>query len=466
MSKDVERSGETQTPSRFRTMNRRQFLGRVGAATASALSVGTVGLPRWALAASSPFPPASEFDADVATAWLDVALELVKGTAGFSPPVASRAFAFAGVALYEALVPGMPDHRSLSGQMNGLPAIPHTGGSLAYHWPTVANAALATIHRSLFPIASHSNQEAMDALETRFAEAFRRSLPRGVFDRSVDRGQAVAAAVFDWSRGDGGHEGYLRNFPTDYVPPEGPGLWVPTPPGFLRALQPTWGSNRPCVLPSGAAPPPGDHTPYSEDPTSAFFAEAREVYETANALTPEQRTIALFWSDDPGTTPTPPGHSISMTTQVLRDHEAGLDVAAEAYARVGLAIGDAFISCWNAKYRYNLMRPVTYVQRSIDPTWMSPLTTPSFPEYTSGHSVQSAAWAQVMTDLFGVASFTDHTHDNRGFASRSFGSFFEAAEEAAISRLYGGIHFRPAIELGLQQGVAVGRAVSALQLAR
>jgi hypothetical protein len=274
----------------------------------------------------------------------------------------------------------------------------------------------------------------------------------------------VAAAVFDWSKGDGGHEGYLRNFPTDYVPPVGPGLWTPTPPGFLRALQPFWGSNRPCVLASGAVPPPGDHTPYSEAPGSTFFAEAKEVYETVNTLTPEQRTIALYWSDDPGDTPTPPGHSISMTTQVLRDRGVGLDVAAEAYARVGLAVGDAFISCWNAKFRYNLLRPVTYIQDRIDRDWTSILTTPPFPEYTSGHSVQSGAWAQVMTDLFGAVSFTDHAHDSRGFAPRSFGSFFEAAEEAAISRLYGGIHFRPAIELGVQQGIGVGRAVSALAL--
>ncbi|MGH2767146.1 MAG: vanadium-dependent haloperoxidase [Actinomycetota bacterium] len=197
------------------------------------------------------------------------------------------------------------------------------------------------------------------------------------------------------------------------------------------------------MLASGAACPPGDHTPYSEDPSSAFFLEALEVFETVNHLTPEQDTIARFWSDDPGTTSTPPGHSVSMTTQVLREVGVGLDVAAEAYARVGLAVGDAFIACWNVKYRYNLLRPVTYIQRRIDPTWSSLLRTPPFPEYTSGHSIQSGAWAQVMTDLFGTMAFTDHTNDDRGFEPRSFSSFFEAAREAAISRLYGGHPFPP-----------------------
>lgn len=455
---------ETGGPRRGAGWTRRQFLGRAGAATAGAISAGTFGLPTWAWAASSSFPTASSFDADVATAWMDLSLELVKGTPGFSPPVASRAFAFIGAALYEALLPGMPDNRSLSGLVNGLPPTPGAGRDSVYHWPAVANSAMAAIHRSLFPTAPASGQAAIDGLEARFAEEFRRSLPRGVSNRSVDRGREVAAAVFDWSKSDGGHEGYLRNFPTSYVPPVGPGLWVPTPPGFLRALQPFWGSNRPCVLASGAVPAPGDHTAYSEARRSPFFAEAMEVYDTVNALTPEQRTIALYWSDDPGATPTPPGHSISMTTQVLRDGGVGLDVAAETYARVGLAVGDAFISCWNAKFRYNLLRPITYIQDLIDRRWTSILTTPPFPEYTSGHSVQSGAWAQVMTDLFGAVSFTDHAHDSRGFTPRSFGSFFEAADEAAISRLYGGIHFRPAIELGVQQGIGVGRAVSALPL--
>jgi hypothetical protein len=326
----------------------------------------------------------------------------------------------------------------------------------------VANGALAAILRSLFPTAPASDRQAIDDLESRLSRRLEPGVPPGVRKRSQDRGAEIAAAIFDWSTGDGGHEGYLRNFPPGYVPPVGPGLWIPTPPGFLPALQPFWGSNRPCVLSSGAACSPPPPTPYSEDPSWAFYAEDLEVYETGNALTPEQETIARFWSDDPGTTATPPGHSVSMTTQVLRQVDASLDVAAEAYARAGLAVGDGFIACWNTKYRDNLLRPITYIRDLIDPQWNSLLTTPPFPEYTSGHSVQSGAWAQVMTDQFGEIAFTDRTHVDRGFEPRSFGSFFEAATEAAISRLYGGIHFRPAIEVGVEQGACVGRAVSDL----
>jgi membrane-associated phospholipid phosphatase len=194
-----------------------------------------------------------------------------------------------------------------------------------------------------------------------------------------------------------------------------------------------------------------------------------EVYDTVRQLTPEQRTIALFWADDPGRTSTPPGHSIALTTQVLREQNASLALAAEAYAKVGIAVADAFIGCWQTKYKYSVVRPITYIQQVIDPTWNNPdltdpVTTPPFPEYTSGHSVQSAATAVVLGALFGNDyAVTDHTQDHRGFLPRAFDSFETLAQEAAISRLYGGIHYRAAIEAGLIQGHCIGKSVLALR---
>jgi hypothetical protein len=196
------------------------------------------------------------------------------------------------------------------------------------------------------------------------------------------------------------------------------------------------------------------------------FAEAFEVYTTVNALSDEQRAIARFWSDDPGSTSTPAGHSLSILTQVLRARDASLAEAAEAYAFLGIAVADAFIGCWRVKYTHNLLRRITYIRATIDPGWSDPLplVTPPFPEYTSGHSVQSAAAAAVLTAQFGVVPFVDQTHDRRGLAPRSFTSFDEAAAEAAISRLYGGIHFRAAIERGLTQGRCIGEGAAALPL--
>jgi len=437
-------------------LTRRDFVGRVGTVivgtSALALALGPV-------SAARQFPGADEHDAEVATVWFDLSLDLVRTTAGFSPPVASRAFAYAGLALYEALVPGMEGFRSLGGVLPGLGAVPAAGRNRAYDWPTAANAALASVLRSLFPPGQAA---AVNALETHFEESLRPGLPPGAFTRSIERGREVAAVVFEWSKSDGGHEGYLRNFPP-YTPPVGLGLWVPTPPGFLPALQPYWGSNRCLALSRGADCPPGNHPPYSEDPGSDFHAEALQVYEAVRNLTPEQEEIARFWSDDPGLTSTPPGHSISIATQVLRSEGASLATAAETYAKVGIAVCDAFIACWHQKYVYNLLRPVTYIRRLLDPMWLPVLDTPPFPEYSSGHSVQSGSAFQVLTDLFGEGyAFVDHTHDDRGFAPRSFGSFLEAAEEAAISRLYGGIHFRAAIDNGVTQGRCIGQAVSRL----
>ncbi len=400
-----------------------------------------------------------DFDAAVAAAWFDLAFDLVRTTPGFSPPVASRALAYAGLTVYEAVVPGSKDNRSLSGILPGLKDVPRARGRL--HWPTVANASLATIMRAVF--GPEANQASIHALESAFALKSAREASRGTLRRSTEHGRAVAGAIFQASRRDGGHEGHKRNFPPGYVPPVGPGLWVPTPPAFQSALQPTWGGNRCFAIANGSACPPGDPTAYSNDPASRFHREAIEVYDTVNHLTAEQEAIARFWSDDPGQTATPPGHSISVATQVLRAQDASLMAAAETYAKVGIAVCDAFIACWNAKYRYNLLRPVTYIQREVDPDWLPLLTTPPFPEYPSGHSVQSGAAFSVLADLFGDRySFVDHTHDRRGFPPRRYRSFSAAAKEAAISRLFGGIHFRPAIELGLAQRRCIGKAIGSL----
>jgi hypothetical protein len=167
--------------------------------------------------------------------------------------------------------------------------------------------------------------------------------------------------------------------------------------------------------------------------------------------------IAHFWADNPRQTGLPPGHSVRIATQHVQDLD--LASAAEAYALVGIAVGDAFISCWWEKYLYNLLRPETYIQRFIDPTWKPLIATPPFPEYTSGHSVQSGASNVVLVALFGDGAFVDSTHAARGLAPRAFDSLTAAFEEAAVSRLYGGIHYPMGIDDGVPQGRCIGQAV-------
>ena len=214
---------------------------------------------------------------------------------------------------------------------------------------------------------------------------------------------------------------------------------------------------------SGEECPPPGHPAFSTDPVSDFYAAGLEVYNIGLDLTEEQKTIAAYWSDGPGDTGTPPGHWIAIVSQIARDDRLSLAAAAEAYARVGIAVYDAFIACWSTKYIYNLQRPVTYINDNIDAGWSPYLVTPGFPSYTSGHSTQSGAAAYVLTDMFGSKRFTDRTHTDHGLAPsqkpRTFKSFDEAAAEAAVSRLYGGIHFAFDNDDGLASGQCIGQAI-------
>ncbi len=404
----------------------------------------------------------ADYPAEVVEAWFELELKLIQKTMGFSPPVASRALGYSGLTLYEAVVNGMPGYQSLAGQLEGLEVLNAAG--MAYNWGAVANSALANAIRLYFPTAPPEYLAEVNALETQWYRAYE-SMDGASMARSAAYGKAVAEGIYRYSITDGGHEGFGRNFPVSYISPTGDGLWVPTSKQLIP-LQPYWGNNRPFALPANDACAPAPPPEYSTDPASAFHAEAQEVYDVTTALTEEQTAIAKFWADG-NLTYTPPGHSIALTTLALRTEQANLAFAAEAYAKVGMGVSDAFISVWQAKFTYNLLRPVTYINAIIDPAWKPLILTPPFPEYTSGHSGQSGAAAIILTALFGDNyAFTDTTHADLGFPDRFFGSFHEAAAEAAISRLYGGIHYRAAIELGILQGNCVGEAVLALQFTK
>lgn len=403
--------------------------------------------------------PANNCSSEVPAAWYSLELKLVKETKGITPPISARAFGYTGIALYEAIYSEFSGRRSLAGQLNGLTELEKPSGTLRYDCNIVSNTVLAEIIRKLFPNASEENRAAIDRLEEDNNMTY--ETDEAVMDRSKLRGKTIAERIFEWSKTDGGNEAFLRNFPNDYVPPSGPGMWVPT--GATGALLPYWGENRP-YLPSTRSVPIPPPTAYSEIPGSQFYNEAFEVYNTVKSLTEEQKNIALFWSDDPGKTYTPAGHFISILNQVIKKENPPIDKAAECYAKVGIALNDAFICCWKSKYMFSLLRPVTYIRKNIDNTWSPLLVTPSFPEYTSGHSVQSAAAATILTGIFGPSyGFVDHTHDYNGLQPREYNSFMEAASEAAISRLYGGIHFRPAIITGMELGKKIAEGIDNLR---
>lgn len=409
------------------------------------------------------------YDSAVPQAWYALIFRLVQTTPGYSPPVTARTLGYTGVTLYEAVVPGMPGYQSLAGKLNGLEASAPMPPFMLRHWPTVANAALATITRKFFTTTSSENLAAIEALEEQFHQEFATSIRPDVIATSIAQGQATAERIFAWAQSDGGHEGYLRNQPEDYVPLVGNGLWIPTPPAFGRALQPTWGDNRTMLLTSAAQCLPPEPPPFSTAPDSAMYQEGLEVYNTVKNLTPYQLETARYWADNPGASATPPGHMLSITTQILAQEHSSLARAALVYAKVGITVNDAFISAWHAKYQYNRIRPISYIQQVIDPAWNNPeitdpVITPPFPSYPSGHSVASGSTMTVLTDLFGEAyKFTDLSQVSQGFVPRTFTSFVEAGQEAALSRLLGGIHFRSDNEGGFDHGICIGNVVNGLR---
>jgi PAP2 superfamily protein len=397
-----------------------------------------------------------DFPSDVASVWFDTLYDVIKSE-GTTPPPASRIYGVVAVALYEAVVPGALHHRSLVGQLNGLAAVPQPPKDKKHHWPTVANAALAWTIRGIFSSLKPQNLNAINALEQHFAAQFEAVVSPLDHERSVAQGQVIADALLAWTATDG--VAIFNNCP--YVPIPVPGAWEPTPPGFNpNPLQPCWGQIRPMVLTSSAECSPPGPPAFSTVPGSQFYAAALEVYTTGALLTDVQKTIANYWADGVGQTGTPPGHWIAIVAQISRDDGLSLMAAAEAFARVGVAVHDAFIECWHIKYTYDLQRPVTYINKHIDPTWVPYITTPGFPSYHSGHSTQSRAAAVVLTDLFGSLSFKDTTHTDHGLlppqAPRTFSSFDEAADEAAASRLYGGIHYPFDNDDGLSSGWCIG----------
>jgi membrane-associated phospholipid phosphatase len=408
----------------------------------------------------------------VVSEWMSLSLSLAQQTPGFSPPVTARALGYLGVTAYESIVAGMPGYTSLAGQLNELSSLPLTQPDEPLHWPSVVNASMATMTRMMFSNATAENKGRIDQLERSLPLKYGQDFDPNTYtpeitNRSNSYGKLMAMAIMTWARTDGGHEawGPLRRNRANYVPPSGAGRWTATPPAFAKPLLPYWGENRPFALKSVQdcpAPPPPE---YSEDVNSKFYKDAQEVYKISNAATQEQRQFALYWADDPGKTPTPAGHWSFIANDLLKVRKANLAEAAATHVRLNIAMADAFTAGWATKYATNVLRPVTYVQGSFDSNWVpSLMATPPFPEYPSGHSVQSSAAAGVLSQIFGAnTSFTDNTHNDRGWGPRTFPSFNAAANEAALSRLYAGIHYRFGVEGGQVQGKCVAAKVLALK---
>ena len=398
--------------------------------------------------------------------WYFLMNELVRHTATYSPPVASRSFGYLGVTVFEAAVGGSDKLVSLVGQLQGLDAVPARETGAVYDETIIIHAAMSDAIIFYFGNTGPTGQRAIKTAQTKWRALVVDGVPDDVVARSEAFGKAMAASIHEWSLGDGGAVITNMGFPEDLDLPKGDGKWVPTNPIRQQQLPllPGWGHKRTFAVPSGATCPTPGNPSFSREPDSQFYKEAIEVYETGKNATPDQIAIARFWSDDPMLSMTPPGHWVSIALQVADRANLSLEDNVDLLARMGVAMADAFVGCWHEKYIYNLVRPITYIKQVIDPKWEPILNTPPFPEYPSGHSTVSGAMDAVMTAFFGDNyAFEDRTGSPDGRNPRNYKSFHEAAEEAGISRLYGGIHFRSAIVDGLAQGRCIGGYTNALK---
>lgn len=385
----------------------------------------------------------------------------------FSPPVASRIYAYPNVAAFEILALNNPNYVSLSGQLSELSPIPKPEGEINYE------LAALIAHMDVSKRLIFSEDKIISFRDSLYNEWG--SANADLLESSKAYGLLVADHIGNWMDKDNYKQ--TRTMPKFTVDSDQPSRWQPTPPAYMNGIEPHWNKIRPFVIDSAGQFKPTPPPPFSMEEGSAFFKEVKEVYDISNEITAkgdasEEVAIAKFWDCNPYVSVTrghlmfatkkitPGAHWIGITKIASRKTNSNFIETVHAYTKTSLAIADAFISCWDEKYRSNLIRPETLINQHIDDSWEPVLQTPPFPEYTSGHSVVSGAAAIALTSVFGDGfSFDDDTEVAYGLPVRSFNSFNEAADEAAISRMYGGIHYRAAVEIGVKQGRELGKFV-------
>lgn len=377
-----------------------------------------------------------------------------------NPPLAARFYAYASLAGYEIISQNDPDYPSMYGKLNEYPQIEKPAGLEQQHYQIAALMAIMEVSKKIQPSGPD-----MVPLEEELLEELRQ---KGFSEKTLQDSKGYAAlisqAILDYSRKD--RYTAISNYPR-YTPLGTDGTWYPTPPGYFPPVEPYFHTIRPFTLDSSAQFKPEPPVPFSEDIDSEFFRMTMEVYEVD--MSRENREIAAFWDCNPfalqdnghlmvGMKKISPGaHWMGIAD--IACQQAGLDFQKSLEIQTMVAIGlmDGFLACWDEKFRSNRIRPETVIRKYIDPNWVPLLQTPPFPEYLSGHSTISSTAAVILTHYFGDNfSYSDTVEERFGLAARQYESFAHAAEEAAISRLYGGIHFMDAITRGQTQGTAVG----------
>jgi hypothetical protein len=376
-----------------------------------------------------------------------------------SPVAASRYYAYITLAAYEVQAQGADSTRSFSGKLNGFrynryPDLKDAEKDVASIW--IVYKAGSRLLPSGYLVRPYEDS-LVRVLSSRL-DTVRLNATRTLVDQ-------VLNVVLAWAKADGFSK--INNL-VRYTPLTGDGYWQPTAPVFMAPVEPHWNTIRPFVLKSANQFPVTAPAPYSTADTSSFFLQMKEVYDVSRDKDTTKQHIAMFWDCNPFSVQqlghvefglkkiSPGGHWIGITGIACKQKHLPLRETTLIHALVSFGLADAFIACWDEKYKSNRIRPETAINRLMDRSWRPLLQTPPFPEYVSGHSVASTAASLILTAVFGDNfNYVDDTEVEFELPERRFGSFREAAKEACISRLYGGIHFRDAIDFGVVMGEQV-----------
>ena len=383
-----------------------------------------------------------------------------------APVAASRFYAYALLGAYEATHLSTGKLPNLNERFNVDPGVKSPPVPENLNVSFAANYTMLQVGRFIMP-SGHLLEKNQKQLIHFFRK--KRKMTDTDIQGHIRYSTAIADDVIAYAKTDGYNK--LSTY-TRYTPSKKEGHWYPTPPEYMTALEPQWKTVRTFYLDSAAQFAPPTPAPYSNDPSSDFYKLMTEVYDIKNNLTKEQLEIANFWDCNPFAVDysghlaiglkkiSPAGHWMGITGIACKQANISLDSAILVHMLVATTLHDAFISCWQEKYKSDRIRPETAINNLLDPAWRPVLQTPPFPEYTSGHSVASASAAVVLTYFLGDNfEFVDTSEEYFGLPARKFGSFTKAADEAAVSRIYGGIHFRDACDVGIVQGKQIGQFV-------
>lgn len=378
--------------------------------------------------------------------------------------MSGRAYGYLSVGMYEVTQELLPELESLEGQLNGYKrsVVPVKVEDL--NWMVVVNTANYELMSYLYRNMPPSNRGRLDNMYDSISKIYTKKCPKKMITRSENYAREIVGNIIDWSKSDGADDGFNRNFPEDYDPPVCESCWTRTFPGFLDPLVPYWGTNRPMLKNSPNVAGGMEIFPYDTVPGSVMWEEAMMVLENAKDSDPKYELIAEYWDDGAGYSGTPSGHFFTMARGFAIAQDLDLDDALELYVKLGVAVNEAFISSFCLKYKFNFIRPITYIQRYIDPKFNTRLASPPFPEYPSGHSFQSGAATEVMKSVFGdemeIIDSTNFYRTDIDGTPRKYSSFTEMSEEISISRMYGGIHFRRTLDNSLAEGRKIGQYVA------